>query len=131
MTMTDDRMALLELIEKGADADLVREMLAFAAGRLMDAEVQARTGAAHGARDPERLAQRNGYRERTWDTRAGQIDLEIPRLRKGSYFPSFLEPSVRSRLFVQQALCPIKGLRDSLNRSATLTATGVEKSWSD
>jgi len=92
MTMTDDRMALLELIEKGADADLVREMLSFAAGRLMDAEVQARTGAAHGVRDPERLVQRNGYRERAWDTRVGQIDLEIPRLRRGSYFPSFLEP---------------------------------------
>jgi transposase-like protein len=92
MTMTDDRMALLELIEKGADADLVREMLSFAAGRLMDAEVQARTGAAHGVRDPERLVQRNGYRERSWDTRVGQIDLEIPRLRRGSYFPSFLEP---------------------------------------
>jgi len=90
--MTDDRMALLELIEKGADADLVREMLSFAAGRLMDAEVQARTGAAHGVRDPERLVQRNGYRERAWDTRVGQIDLEIPRLRRGSYFPSFLEP---------------------------------------
>ncbi len=90
--MTDDRMALLELIEKGADADLVREMLSFAAGRLMDAEVQARTGAAHGERDPERLVQRNGYRERAWDTRVGQIDLEIPRLRRGSYFPSFLEP---------------------------------------
>ena len=90
--MTDDRMALIELIEKGADADLVREMLSFAAGRLMDAEVQARTGAAHGARDPERLVQRNGYRERAWDTRVGQIDLEIPRLRRGSYFPSFLEP---------------------------------------
>jgi len=92
MTMTEDRMALLELIEKGADADLVREMLSFAAGRLMDAEVQARTGAAHGVRDPERLVQRNGYRERAWDTRVGQIDLEIPRLRRGSYFPSFLEP---------------------------------------
>lgn len=91
--MTDDRMALIELIEKGADGDLVREMLAFAADRLMDAEVQARTGAAHGERDPAaRLVQRNGYRERGWDTRAGRIDLEIPRLRKGSYFPSFLEP---------------------------------------
>ncbi len=90
--MTEDRMALLELIEKGADTDLVREMLAFAAGRLMDAEVQARTGAAHGARDPDRIVQRNGYRERAWDTRVGQIDLEIPRLRRGSYFPSFLEP---------------------------------------
>jgi putative transposase len=90
--MTDDRMALLELIEKRADADLVREMLGFAAGRLMEAEVQARTGAAHGERDPARLVQRNGYRARAWDTRAGRIELEIPRLRRGSYFPSFLEP---------------------------------------
>jgi putative transposase len=92
MTMTDDRMALLELIEKSADADLVREMLGFAAERLMEAEVQARTGAAHGARDPARQVQRNGYRGRAWETRAGRIELEIPRLRRGSYFPSFLEP---------------------------------------
>jgi transposase-like protein len=90
--MTDDRMALLELIEKSADADLVREMLGFAAERLMEAEVRARTGAAHGERDPARLAQRNGYRARAWDTRVGRIGLEIPRLRRGSYFPSFLEP---------------------------------------
>jgi len=90
--MTNDRMALIELIEKGADTDLVREMLAFAADRMMEAEVHAVTGAAHGARDPERQVQRNGYRDRPWDTRAGRIDLEIPRLRKGSYFPSFLEP---------------------------------------
>jgi putative transposase len=67
MTMTDDRLALLELIEKGADADLVREMLSFAAGRLMDAEVQARTGAAHGVCDPERLVQRNGYGQLEFD----------------------------------------------------------------
>jgi len=90
--MTDEKMALLELIEKGADADLVREMLGFAAGRLMEAEVQAHTGAAHGARDPGRQVRRNGYRERAWETRAGRIELEIPRLRRGSYFPSFLEP---------------------------------------
>ena len=90
--MTDDRMALIAMIEKSADTDLVRDMLAFAADRLMDAEVEARTGAAHGMRDPARQVQRNGYRERTWDTRAGRIDLEIPRLRRGSYFPSFLEP---------------------------------------
>jgi transposase-like protein len=93
MTMTKETMALIELIEKGADSDLVREMLAFAAERMMEAEVEARTGAPHGARDPEgRQVQRNGYRERPWDTRAGRIDLEIPRLRKGSYLPSFLEP---------------------------------------
>ncbi len=90
--MTNDRMALIELTEKGADADLVRQMLAFAAERLMEAEVEGRTGAPHGERDPDRLVQRNGYRERAWDTRAGRIDLDIPRLRKGSYFPSFLEP---------------------------------------
>jgi transposase-like protein len=85
-------MALIELIEKGADADLVRQMLAFAAERLMEAEVEARTGVPHGERDPDRVVQRNSYRERAWDTRAGRIDLEIPRLRKGSYFPCFLEP---------------------------------------
>lgn len=90
--MTDERMALLELIEKGADTDLVREMLGFAAERLMEAEAQARTGATHGARDPSRQVQRNGYRARAWETRAGRIELDIPRLRKGSYFPSFLEP---------------------------------------
>ena len=89
--MTDDRMALIELVEKQADGDLVREMLAFAAERIMEAEIEARTGAAKGARSPMREAQRNGYRDRDWDTRAGRISLEIPKLRKGSYFPGFLE----------------------------------------
>ena len=90
--MTDERMALLELVEKDADADLVREMLAFAAERLMELEVEAATGAAKGARSVHRTAQRNGYHERPWETRAGRIELAIPRLRKGSYLPSFLEP---------------------------------------
>src|SRR6478735_4404919 len=90
--MTDDRMALIELIEKGADSDLVRELLAFAADRMMDLEVEARTGARAGARSADRLTHRNGYRERGWETRAGRIELAIPKLRKGSYFPSFLEP---------------------------------------
>lgn len=90
--MTDDRMALIELVEKQADGDLVREMLAFAAERIMEVEVEARTGAAKGARSALREVQRNGYRDRNWDTRAGRIALEIPRLRKGSYLPSFLEP---------------------------------------
>ena len=90
--MTNDRMALIELVEKQADGDLVRDMLAFAAERVMEVEVEARTGAAKGTRSPLREVQRNGYRERDWDTRAGRIALEIPKLRKGSYFPSFLEP---------------------------------------
>ena len=90
--MTDERMALIELIEKGADADLIRETLAFAAERLMELEVEARTGAPCGVRSPDRQNKPNGYRERPWETRAGRIDLSIPKLRKGSYFPSFLEP---------------------------------------
>src|ERR671916_305917 len=92
MTMTDERMALIELIEKSADADLVRDVLASAAERLMAMEVDVLTGAPAGVRSPERMNHRNGYRERAWDTRAGRIELAIPKLRKGSYFPSFLEP---------------------------------------
>ena len=90
--MTEERMALLELIEKRADADLVRELLAFAAERLMAVEVDGLCGAAHGERCPDRANQRNGYRDRAWETRAGRIELALPKLRKGSYFPSFLEP---------------------------------------
>src|SRR6056297_1263860 len=90
--MTDDKMALMELVEKTDDAELVRELLAYGAQRLMAAEVDQLTGAPAGARSTERTNHRNGYRERPWQTRAGQIDLAIPKLRKGSYFPSFLEP---------------------------------------
>lgn len=90
--MTDDKMALLELLEKGADADLIRDMLAFASERVMEVEVEVAAGAPKGARTALREAYRNGYRERDWDTRVGRIDLAIPKLRKGSYFPSFLEP---------------------------------------
>ena len=80
--MTDEKMALLDLVEKGADADLVRDMLAFAADRIMEAEAEVAAGAAKGARSPLREVYRNGYRERDWDTRAGRIELAIPRLRK-------------------------------------------------
>ena len=90
--MTNMKTALVNLIEQEADADLIRDMLAFAAERTMDLEIEARTGAPAGVRAPDRMNHRNGYRERAWDTRAGRIDLSIPKLRKGSYFPSFLEP---------------------------------------
>ena len=90
--MTDDMMALRGLMEKSSDADLLREMIGFAAERLMELEVEGVTGAAHGERSPERITQRNGYRERSWETRAGTVALKIPKLRKGSYFPGFLEP---------------------------------------
>jgi transposase-like protein len=67
-------------------------MIGFAAERLMEMEVAGLTGAAYGEKSSERLAQRNGYRERAWETRAGTVELRIPKLRKGSYFPGFLEP---------------------------------------
>jgi putative transposase len=90
--MTDATMNLKTLIEKTPDADLLREMIGFAAERLMEMEVAGLTGAAYGEKSPERLAQRNGYRDRDWQTRAGTVELRIPKLRKGSYFPFFLEP---------------------------------------
>ena len=90
--MTDDTIALRALLEKGSDASVLRDMIGFAAHRLMELETEAVCGAAHGERSPDRQVQRNGYRDRDWETRAGTVELRIPRLRKGSYFPAFLEP---------------------------------------
>jgi putative transposase len=90
--MTNDMMNLRAVMEKSADADLLREMIGYGAQRLMELEVGGLTGAPHGEKSAERLAQRNGYRDRDWETRAGTVELRIPRLRKGSYFPFFLEP---------------------------------------
>jgi putative transposase len=90
--MTNETMNLKAVIEKTPDADLLREMIGFASERLMDMEVTGQTGAAYGEKSPDRLVQRNGYRERVWETRAGAVELRIPKLRKGSYFPFFLEP---------------------------------------
>ena len=90
--MTIDRLLLKDLIEKGSDGDLPREMMTYVANRMMDLDVEALTGAAYNERSADRSNQRNGYRERDWHTRAGTIPVAIPKLRKGSYFPSFLEP---------------------------------------
>src|SRR6201999_1546945 len=90
--MTETTMDLKELLEKTADTDFLREMIGFTAQRLMELEVETLTGAAYGARDPDRLTHRNGYRAREWETRAGTVRLQIPKIRQGSYFPGFLEP---------------------------------------
>src|SRR5271154_7381433 len=75
-------MSLRELLEKTADTDFLREMVGFTAQRLMELEVESLTGAPHGTRAPDRLTHRNGYRERDWETRAGTVELRIPKLRK-------------------------------------------------
>lgn len=90
--MTEDNIALKALVEKASDSDFLRDMIGFATERLMDMEVQGLTGAGYGERSPERSNSRNGYRERSWETRAGTVPLRIPKLRRGSYFPAFLEP---------------------------------------
>ena len=84
-------------------ADVVRESVAWVVAELMEAEVAGQIGAELGEVSPERVTQRNGYRPRPWDTRAGEIELAIPKLRQGSYFPSFLEPRRRA----EQALVAV------------------------
>lgn len=90
--MTTSTMALAELAEKGADVDVLRQMVQFMAQRLMELDVEGRCGAGYDEKRAERLNSRNGFRERTWETRAGSVELKIPKLRQGSYFPEFLEP---------------------------------------
>jgi transposase-like protein len=101
--MTNEMMSLRALVEKSSDADLLREMVGYAAQRLMELEVEGLTGAAHGARSETRINHRNGYRERAWETRAGTVELRIPKLRQGSYYPAFLEP----RRMAEKALAAV------------------------
>ncbi len=90
--MTDPMMTLQSLLAKSSDTEFLRSMIGYTAQRLMELEVEGRTGAAYGKRSAARTTQRNGDRERSWETRAGTVDLRIPKLRAGSYFPAFLEP---------------------------------------
>ena len=96
--MASLRMTLLDLLnkdEQGADPGFLRDGVRLLAQELMDAEVTQLAGAALHERSENRLTYRNGYREREWDTRVGTVDLHIPKLRQGAYFPSLLEPRRR------------------------------------
>jgi len=100
------RMTAAQLADKllaDEHADVLRESVAWMAAQLMETDVAARIGAELGERTPDRLTHRNGYRPRAWDTRVGQIELAIPKLRQGSYLPSFLEPRRRA----EQALVAV------------------------
>jgi putative transposase len=100
--MTAEQVVSYLLEEDGLD--FLRESLTWVVQQLMESEVSELVGAGHGERAPEeRLTHRNGYRSRTWATRAGEIELAIPKIRRGSYFPSFLEPRRRS----EQALVSV------------------------
>jgi transposase-like protein len=90
--MTDDRMALTDLLQKSGDSDFLRSVAEAVLQILMEADVEGVIGAGRHERSAERLNWRNGYRDRTLDTRLGPLQLRIPKLRHGSYFPPFLEP---------------------------------------
>jgi len=102
-----DRMTIEEVVRKvllDEHADVIREAVKAVAAELMELEVSELIGAERGERRPEdRATHRNGYRARRWDTRAGEIELQIPKIRQGSYFPSILEPRRRS----EQALLAV------------------------
>ena len=133
--MVRESVGLLELLRKqaaGGDLDFLREAVAVLAEAVMEAEVSAHVGADYGERSEMRTSRRNGYRPRRWDTRVGSIDLQIPKLRQGSYFPALLEPRRRSErallAVVQQAYVEGVSTRrvDDLVRS--LGCEGISKS---
>jgi putative transposase len=90
--MTDERMALVELLQKSGDGDFLRAVAEAVLQILMEADVEGLIGAGRHERSADRLNYRNGYRDRSLDTRLGPLSLRIPKLRQGSYFPPFLEP---------------------------------------
>ena len=133
--MVKERMDLLELLRKGGmdgDVDFLREALRVLVEGIMDAEVSSRIGAEYGERCPERVTQRNGYRSRAWDTRVGTMELHIPKLREGSYFPSLLEPRRRSErallAVIQQAYVEGVSTRRVDDLVKALGCEGISKS---
>jgi putative transposase len=132
-----DRMTVAEVVRevlRDEHADVIRESVRAVAQELMEAEVSELIGAERGERTEDRATHRNGYRPRRWDTRAGEIELQIPKIRQGSYFPSFLQPRKRSEQalvsVVQQAyVCGVSTRRvDQLVESLGLRISKSEVS---
>jgi putative transposase len=119
----DRRMTAAQVVDKlmsSEHADVVRESVAWVVAELMEAEVAGQIGAELGEIAPDRVTHRNGYRPRGWQTRAGEIELAIPKLRSGSYFPSFLEPRRRS----ERALVAVLSRRPTSAGSPRARSTG-------
>ena len=133
--MTGPTVALLELLRKTGlelDSDFLREGIAVLTRLLMEMEVSEQIGAERYQRSEERQGQRNGYRERVWETRVGEIPVRIPKLREGSYFPSFLEPRRRAErallAVIQAAYVEGVSTRKVDDLVQALGLTGVDKS---
>ena len=132
VTESVDLLGLLRKQAAEADLDFLREAVAVLAEALMEAEVSAQIGAGYGERSPARTTQRNGYRRRRWDTRVGTVELQIPKLREGSYFPALLEPRRRSErallAVVQQAYIEGVSTRRVDDLVQALGCEGISKS---
>lgn len=133
--MTDPTIALKQYLSNiglEGDIDFLREAVRTLSQMLMELEVEQETGAGKHERSPERKNHRNGYRERLWETRVGEIDLRIPKLRQGSYFPSLLEPRRRAEkallAVVQQAYVEGISTRKVDDLLRALGLTGIDKS---
>lgn len=130
--MTDDRLQLKALLDKASDTELLSEMLAFVANRLMALDVEAFCNAEPHERTDGRTNHRNGYRARTWQTRAGTVALKVPKVRKGSYFPEFLEPRRAAEkamtAVIQEAYIQGLSTRSVDDLVKTMGMTGISKS---
>ena len=130
--MTDDRMPLADLLQKSGDGDFLRSVAEAVLQMLMEADVEGVIGAGRHERSAERLTWRNGYRERTLDTRLGSLQLRIPKLRHGSYFPPFLEARKTSEkaliAVIQEAWIAGVSTRKVDDLVQAMGLTGISKS---
>ena len=130
--MTDDRMPLADLIQKIGDGDFLRSVAEAVLQMLMEADVEGVIGAGRHERSAERLTWRNGYRDRTLDTRLGSLQLRIPKLRQGSYFPPFLEARKTSEkalvAVIQEAWIAGVSTRKVDDLVQAMGLTGISKS---